>query len=131
MRPRVASRLAQPAPAGSPRKIHTGQTQCGQYSYESPKIAIPWWVIAQDNFLIPIAGLISLMEAGRHDKLINAFIGEAAKIRESIMFGLFSKKDKPKVDAAEMERREREERKRELAEQLRKNLEAEKAAQKG
>ena len=47
------------------------------------------------------------------------------------MFGLFSKKDKPKVDAAEMERLEREERKRELAEQLRKNLEAEKAAHKG
>ncbi len=47
------------------------------------------------------------------------------------MFGLFSKKDKPKVDAAEIERREREERKKELAEQLRKNLEAEKAAEKG
>jgi hypothetical protein len=49
------------------------------------------------------------------------------------MFGLFKKKegnDKPKVDAAEMERREREERKRQLAQELKKNIEAEKQAQK-
>ena len=48
------------------------------------------------------------------------------------MFGLFKKKegkDKPKIDAAEMERREREERKKQLAEELKKNVEAEKQAQ--
>ena len=47
------------------------------------------------------------------------------------MFGLFKRKEgsnKPKVDAAEMERREREERKRQLAEELKKNVEAEKQA---
>ena len=47
------------------------------------------------------------------------------------MFGLFKKKDTPGVDAAEMERREREERRRQQAEVLRRNLEAEKAAEGG
>jgi hypothetical protein len=48
------------------------------------------------------------------------------------MFGLFKKKDgkdKPKIDAAEMERQEREERKKQLAMELQRNLEAEKKAQ--
>ena len=48
------------------------------------------------------------------------------------MFGLFKKKegsDKPKVDAAEIERREREERKRQLAQELKKNIEVGKQAQ--
>lgn len=47
------------------------------------------------------------------------------------MFNLFKKKDKPKVDAAEMERREREEVKKQRAEALKQNVQAEKTAQKG
>ncbi|MCB9948304.1 MAG: hypothetical protein H6842_10805 [Rhodospirillaceae bacterium] len=47
------------------------------------------------------------------------------------MFGLFKKSDKPKVDAAEMERREREERRLQRAEELRQTLEAENAADEG
>lgn len=42
------------------------------------------------------------------------------------MFGLFKKSDKPKVDAAEIERQEREQRKKELADQMKQTLEAEK-----
>ena len=48
------------------------------------------------------------------------------------MFGLFKKKegkDNTKIDAAEMERQEREERKRQLAQELKRNVEAEKQAQ--
>ncbi len=48
------------------------------------------------------------------------------------MFGLFKKKDgkdKPKIDAAEMERQEREERRKQLAQELKRNVEAEKQAQ--
>lgn len=45
------------------------------------------------------------------------------------MFGLFKKSDKPRIDAAEMERREREERRQQRAEELRQTLEAEKAAE--
>lgn len=47
------------------------------------------------------------------------------------MFGLFKKQaGKPKVDAAELERQEREERKRELARQMQEQLKAEKQAEK-
>jgi hypothetical protein len=43
------------------------------------------------------------------------------------MFGLFKKKEgAAKVDAAELERQEREQRKRELAEKLREDVQAEK-----
>jgi hypothetical protein len=43
------------------------------------------------------------------------------------MFGLFKKKEgKAKVDAAELERQEREQRKRELADKLREDVQAEK-----
>ena len=43
------------------------------------------------------------------------------------MFGLFKKKEgAPKVDAAEIERQEREERKRELAKKLQEDVQAEK-----
>jgi hypothetical protein len=45
------------------------------------------------------------------------------------MFGLFKKKEgESKVDAAEIERREREERKRELAKKLQEDVQAEKQA---
>ena len=47
------------------------------------------------------------------------------------MFGLFKKKDNSGVDAAEMERLEREERRRQQAAALRQTLEAEKAADSG
>lgn len=47
------------------------------------------------------------------------------------MFGLFKKREgEPKVDAAEIERREREERKRELARQMQEQLQADKKAEK-
>ncbi len=46
------------------------------------------------------------------------------------MFGLFKKSDKPKVDAAEMERQEREQRKKELAEQMRQSITPDKESQK-
>lgn len=49
------------------------------------------------------------------------------------MFGLFKKSDKPKVDAAEIERQEREQRKKELAAQMKQTIqsdaESEKASQ--
>lgn len=46
------------------------------------------------------------------------------------MFGLFKKKEgKPKVDAAELERQEREQRKKELAAKLQETVEAEKQSQ--
>ena len=45
------------------------------------------------------------------------------------MFGLFKKSDKPKVDGAEIERQEREQRKRELAAQLKQAAEAEKGGE--
>jgi hypothetical protein len=48
------------------------------------------------------------------------------------MFGLFKKKEgsgKPKIDAAEIERQEREERRKQLAQDLKRNVEAEKQAQ--
>ena len=38
------------------------------------------------------------------------------------MFGLFKKSDKPKIDAAEIERQEREQRKREMAEKLKQDM---------
>jgi hypothetical protein len=44
------------------------------------------------------------------------------------MFNLFKKSDKPKVDAAEIERREREERKQELAKKLKEEVATEKQA---
>jgi len=40
------------------------------------------------------------------------------------VFRLFKKSDKPKVDAAEIERREREERKREMAQKLKQEMQA-------
>ncbi len=44
------------------------------------------------------------------------------------MFGLFRKKeDQPKVDAAELERQEREQRRRELAQKLKETVDTEKA----
>lgn len=46
------------------------------------------------------------------------------------MFGLFKKSDKPKVDAAEIERQEREQRKKELAAQMKQTIQAEKQGQK-
>ncbi len=46
------------------------------------------------------------------------------------MFGLFKKSDKPKVDAAEIERQEREQRKKELAEQMRQSIKPEQQSQK-
>lgn len=46
---------------------------------------------------------------------------------EEAMFGLFKKKEgAPKVDAAELERQEREQRRKELAEKLREDAQAEK-----
>jgi hypothetical protein len=38
------------------------------------------------------------------------------------VFGLFKKSDKPKVDVAEIERQEREQRKREMAEKLKQDM---------
>lgn len=47
------------------------------------------------------------------------------------MFGLFKKKEgKPKVDAAEIERQEREQRKKELASKLQETVEADKQTEK-
>jgi len=46
------------------------------------------------------------------------------KTRRCIVFRLFKKSDKPKVDAAEIERREREERKREMAQKLKQEMQA-------
>lgn len=40
------------------------------------------------------------------------------------MFGLFKKSEKPKVDAAEIERQEREQRKKELAAQMKQTLQS-------
>lgn len=45
------------------------------------------------------------------------------------MFGLFKKSDKPKVDAAEIERQEREQRKKELAAQMKQTIEADKESE--
>lgn len=45
------------------------------------------------------------------------------------MFGLFKKSDKPKVDAAELERQEREARVRDTAEKMREAVDREKAQQ--
>lgn len=46
------------------------------------------------------------------------------RTRRFVVFGLFKKSDKPKVDAAEMERREREERKREMAQKVKQEVQA-------
>ncbi len=45
------------------------------------------------------------------------------------MFGLFKKSDKPKVDAAEIERQEREQRKKELAAQMKQTIKTDKETQ--
>ena len=45
------------------------------------------------------------------------------------MFGLFKKSDKPKIDAAELERQEREQRKKELAAQMKQTIQADKQSQ--
>jgi hypothetical protein len=55
---------------------------------------------------------------------------KAASKGSIAMFGLFKKSDKPKVDAAEIERQEREQRKKELAEQMRQSIKPEQQSQK-
>ena len=51
--------------------------------------------------------------------------------REDAMFGLFKKSDKPRVDAAEMERQEREARMRETAEKMKEAVQLKKEEEQG